>query len=143
MTHRFIEEEATADIAFEARGRDLPEVFRSASDAVMNVMIENLDAIQPRESRLIELNGEALDLLLLDLLQNLIYYKDAEQLLLRITRLEIVKRNETWHLRATGKGERLNSERHHQLVDVKAVTLHNFSLEQVDDGWRAHVILDI
>ncbi|MBI4186781.1 MAG: archease [Chloroflexi bacterium] len=143
MSYRFIEEEATADIAFEARGKDLQEVFRSAGDAVMNVMIDNLDAIEPRESRFLELDSEALDLLLLDLLQSLIYYKDAEQLLLRITQVEIGKFNESWRLRAMGRGEHLDHERHHQLVDVKAVTLHNFSLEQADDGWRAHVILDV
>ncbi|MBI2829526.1 MAG: archease [Chloroflexi bacterium] len=143
MTHRFIEEEATADIAFEARGKDLPEVFRSAGDAVMNVMVENLDAIEPRESRAIELKSEALDLLLLDLLQSLIYYKDAEQLLLRVKGINIDKSNSEWHLRATLEGERLDPERHQQLVDVKAVTLHDFRLEQVDGEWRAHVILDI
>ena len=28
MSHRYIEEEATSDIAFEATGKDLSEVFR-------------------------------------------------------------------------------------------------------------------
>lgn len=143
MTHRFIEEEATADIAFEATGKDLREVFRSAGDAVMNVMIDNLDAIRPRESRVIEADNEALDLLLLDMLQSLIYYKDAEQLLLRVRQIEIDKLNGIWHLRALGEGERLDRDRHHQRADVKAVTLHDFRLEQVDGGWLAHVILDI
>jgi len=29
------------------------------------------------------------------------------------------------------------------VVDVKAVTLHRFSVESADDGWEAFVILDI
>ena len=143
MPYRFIEEEATADIAFEAWGKDLGEVFRDAADATINVMIDNLDAIEPRESRSIELDNEMLDLLLFDLLQQLIYYKDAEQLLLRVTEAEIGNSGGKWQLRAVGKGERLHIERHHQRVDVKAVTLHHFWLKQADDGWRAHVILDI
>lgn len=143
MTHRFIEEEATADIAFEATGKDLPEVFQSAADALMNVMIDNLDAIQSRERRTIEISSEALDLLLLDLLQSLIYYKDADQLLLRVTKVDINRVNEAWRLRALGEGEYLDRERHQLLTDVKAVTLHDFRLERVKDGWQAHVILDI
>ncbi len=45
MPYKFLEEIGTADIAFEAVGRDLPELFRDAADATMNVMIDNLDAI--------------------------------------------------------------------------------------------------
>ncbi|MBI4284686.1 MAG: archease [Chloroflexi bacterium] len=143
MGHRFIEEEATADIAFEADGKDIHEVFRSASDAVINVMIDNLEEVQSRESRVIQLSNEALDLLLLELLQMLVYYKDAEQLLLRVKDVEIEKFNKEWHLRAMAEGEHIDRERHHQHVDVKAVTLHDLRLEQTDGGWRAHVVLDI
>ncbi|MDD5233464.1 MAG: archease [Syntrophales bacterium] len=35
------------------------------------------------------------------------------------------------------------AERHHPLVDVKAVTFHRFSLKETGEGWRAFVILDI
>ena len=143
MSHRFIEEEATADVAFEAYGEDLPEVFRSAGDAVMNVMVDNLEAIKPIEKRVIETDNEELDLVLLDLLQSLIYYKDAEQLLLRISSVNISEHNRGWHLHAQAQGERLDPDRHHLLADVKAVTLHDFRLEKVDSGWRAHIILDI
>jgi SHS2 domain-containing protein len=143
VTHRFIEDEATSDIAFEASGEDLPEVFRSAGDATMNVMVEDLDAIKPRESRVIEAENEALDLLLLELLQSMIYYKDADRLLLRITQAEISRAGNGWKLRALASGERLDPGRHRLRVDVKAVTLHDFRLEEVPGGWRAHVILDI
>lgn len=143
MPYRYIEEEATADIAFEANGKDLSEVFRSAGDAVLNVMVANPESVRPLEARSIELNNEALDLLLLDFLQDLIFYKDAEQLLLRAHEIEIRKTGDKWQLSSTWEGERLDPARHHQLVDVKAVTLHDFRLEQVADGWRAHVILDI
>ena len=143
MPYRFLEEEATSDVAFEATGEDLSRVFRSAGDALMNVMVDNIDAIQTREKRLIEIDNRDLDLLLLDVLQALVYYKDAEQLLLRITQADIKKAKNVWHVKATAKGEYLDRERHHLLVDVKAVTLHDFRLEQAENGWKAHVILDI
>jgi len=46
-------------------------------------------------------------------------------------------------LNAKGTGEPLDATRHHQRADVKAVTLHDFSVEKEDDGWRARVLLDI
>jgi SHS2 domain-containing protein len=143
MPYHYLEEIGTADIAFEATGRDLPELFRDAADATTNVMIDNLDAIEPRETRSIELSNNALDMLLFDLLQELIYLKDSERLLLRIQKVQIDEKEGTYFLKATAEGEPLNAERHHQRADVKAVTLHNFSVEQVDGGWKAQVLLDI
>jgi protein archease len=143
MPYRYLEEVGTADIAFEASGRDLPELFRDATDATMNVMIENLDAIEPRETRKIELSNDNLDMLLFDFLQELIYLKDAERLLLRAPDVQIDERDGMYLLKAKAAGERLDPERHHQRADVKAVTLHNFSVKRANGGWKARVLLDI
>src|SRR6266513_495002 len=118
MPYRYLEEIGTADIAFEATGRDLLELFRDAADATMNVMIDNIDA------------------LLFDLLQELIFLKDAERLLLRIRKLHINEKDEKYFLRAIAEGESLDAERHHQRADVKAVTLHDFSVVREKGGWK-------
>ena len=143
MPYKFLEEIGTADIAFEAVGRDLPELFRDAADATMNVMIDNLDAIEPRETRNIEVSNEKIDMLLFDFLQELIYFKDAERLLLRTREVRIDERDQKWFLKAEAAGEPLDAARHHQRADVKAVTLHDFSVEKEDGGWKARVLLDI
>ena len=143
MPYKFLEEIGTADIAFEATGRDLPELFSDAADATMNVMIENLDAIEPRETRQIELSNDKLDMLLFDFLQELIYLKDAERLLLRVRNVRIDEKDQKYFLEAEAAGERLNAARHHQRADVKAVTLHDFSVEKENGGWKATVLLDI
>jgi SHS2 domain-containing protein len=143
MPYRYLEEIGTADIAFEATGCDLPELFRDAADATTNVMIDNIEAIQSRQTRRIELSNDKLDMLLFDLLQELIFLKDAERLLLRIREVQIDDRDKVYLVKATAEGETLDPERHHQRADVKAVTLHNFAVEQTDDGWKARVLLDI
>ena len=143
VPYHYLEEIGTADIAFEATGRDLPELFRDAADATMNVMIDNIDAIQPVETRQIELSNDKLDMLLFDFLQELIFLKDAERLLLRMREVEIAERDENYFVQAMAEGEPLDTERHYQRADVKAVTLHNFSIEQTDGGWKARVLLDI
>ncbi len=143
MPYSYLEDVAIADIAFRAWGADLPEVFTAAADATLNAMIENLDAIEPREEREIELEDDALDLLLFNFLQEIIYYKDSNRLLLRMPQV-VIKSGENRHLlHAVARGETLDPARHRQRVDVKAVTLHHFKLEHTADGWAAHVILDI
>ena len=143
MPYEYLEEIGTADIAFEATGRDLAELFRDAADAMTKVMIDNIEAIQPRETRQIELSNDKLDMLLFDLLQELIFLKDAQRLLLRMKEVQIVENDENYFVKATAKGETLDAERHHQRADVKAVTLHDFSVERTAGGWKARVLLDI
>ncbi|MHA3773373.1 archease [Verrucomicrobiota bacterium sgz303538] len=143
MPFHYLEELGTADIAFEATGRDLSELFTAAADATMNVMIEDLGTIEPRETRLIELENEAIDMLLFNFLQELIYYKDAERLMLRVRDVKVAGAAGRYVVKATGAGELLDPMRHEQRCDVKAVTLHRFQIEQTVDGWKATVILDI
>ena len=108
MPYHYLEEIGTADIAFEATGRDLPELFRDAADATTNVMIDNIEAIHARETRQIELSNDKLDMLLFDFLQELIFLKDAERLLLRIREVQIAERDELYFLKATAEGEPLD-----------------------------------
>src|SRR5881392_3943506 len=98
MPYYYLEDVGTADIAFEATGRDLPELFTAAADATMNVMIDNLDAIEPRETRQIELSNDKIDMLLFDFLQELIYFKDANRLLLRIREVQIDEKDDAYSL---------------------------------------------
>ena len=143
MPYEFLEDVATADVAFRAWGETLEETFVAAATAVIHVMVEDPDAIQPLQERQITAAHEALDLLLWNFLQEFVYYKDAELLLLRVGQVEIVAAAGRYCLTATARGERLDPDRHHPRVDVKAVTLHRFSLQQGEHGWEASVILDI
>ena len=143
MPFHYLDDIGTADIAFEATGRDLPELFTSAADATLNVMIENLDTIELREMRRIELNNDEIDMLLFDFLQELIYFKDAERLLLRVREIRIDKRDGVYSLSATTMGEPLDAARHQQRADVKAVTLHGFRVEETEGAWKAAALLDI
>ncbi|HEY9662866.1 MAG TPA: archease, partial [Allocoleopsis sp.] len=82
-------------------------------------------------------------LLLFNFLQEFVYYKDSELLLLRAQHIEIKIQESIYSLKAIAQGERLDPDRHHQRVDVKAVTLHQFQLKKTNGGWVAQVILDI
>jgi SHS2 domain-containing protein len=143
MPYEYLEEVATADIAFRAWDPALEGVFVAAADATMNVMVEELASIRAIVDREIKLENSSLEMLLFDFLQALIYYKDAEILLLRVPTIRIEQKDQNYVLQARASGEKLDSERHHTRVDVKAVTLHHFSLRKTDEVWEAFAILDI
>jgi SHS2 domain-containing protein len=143
MPYEFLEDIAIADIAFQAWGKTLEELFITAGDATINAMIDNLEAIELKETRTFRLENDELDMLLFNFLQEFVYYKDSELLMLRAQQVQIEEKNSEYHLTAVTQGERLDRDRHEERVDVKAVTLHRFQLEKTDDGWTAMVILDI
>ena len=143
MPYEYLDDIATSDVAFEARGETSEEMFISAADALMNVQVEDLATIQETEHRQITVHADAMDMLLFELLEELIYFKDAEKLLLRVPVVAISREGESYLLTAEARGEEINPDKHSFGVDVKAVTLHRFQVERNEDGWRATVILDI
>ena len=143
MPYRYRDDVALADVAFEAWGASVEEVFTAAADATMNVMVEDLGTIGQMIELPIELEHDQLDLLLFSFLNELVFFKDARQLLLRVQSLSVRKTNSNFILKGVVYGESLDPQRHPLNVDVKAVTLHRFSLKQTDAGWEAFVILDI
>ena len=142
-SYRYLEEIATADVAFEARGATLEETFLAAADATLNTMVEDIGTVAPLERRLFSLAADSLDLLLFELLQELVYHKDAGRILLRIRDLRIEEAGSGYRLHAEATGETIDSGRHSLLADVKAVTLHRLVVQRTPDGWRAVVVLDV
>ncbi len=143
MPYRYLEEIATADVAFAAWGKTREELFASCADALVNVMVADLAAIRRIEEMSVRLSHEDLDLLLFAFLNELIFYKDARQILLRVASLTITDTSGEFVLNAGLTGERIDPDRHSLIVDVKAVTLHRFRIEETARGWEAEVVLDI
>ena len=146
MPYRYLDDLTVADVAFEARGTTLEELFTAAWQATLQVMIENPTDIAGAESRSIALEEPSLDLLLHNFLQELIFYKDAEGLLLRIEECRIhwcEAGGEPAKLRARAVGQTIDPKIHRLGTDVKAVTFYNFSLVRDDRGWKATVVLDV
>ena len=142
-TYRYLEEIATADIAFEAWGATKEETFLAAADATLNTMVEDIGTIVPLERRVFSLTADSLELLLFELLQELVYHKDADRLLLRVRDLRIEETGTGYRLDADAIGETIDRARHPLIADVKAVTLHRLSVEKTPPGWRAVVVLDV
>ncbi len=143
MPYRFLDDIATADVAFCATGATQEELFAACAEALLNVLVDNPDAIAPRDELVIDLENAELDLLLFSFLEELVFYKDARRLLLHPRTLTVSETNGTFSLQAVVAGEQINPLRHHLGVDVKAVTLHRFRVQETPSGWEATVILDV
>ncbi|MEW6219170.1 MAG: archease [Thermodesulfobacteriota bacterium] len=143
MPYTYLENIAVADAAFEAQGATREELFAAAAEATLREMIANPEGLQPRELRRILLGPDSLDLLLYHFLQELIFFKDSEQLLLVVREIRIRETAQGYLLEAEAAGETLDPQRHELAADVKAVTMHRFGVRQIAGGWQATVVLDI
>ncbi len=143
MTYRFLEDVAIADVAFEAQGETLVDLFLNAALAVTNTMVNDVEAVERRVTKSFELEADNPEMLLYRFLQELVFYKDAELLLFSRYDLDIGREIGKWRLHATVRGEEISREKHELAADVKAVSLHNFNVQKTEQGWRARVILDV
>jgi SHS2 domain-containing protein len=143
MPYAYADDMAIADLAFRAWGQTLEETFLAAAEATVHAMVDDLATIAPREQRTFEVHEAQLDLLLLQFLQELLFYKDAQRLLLRVSEVQITAQHQGFTLRARAAGERLDPTRHALGADVKGVTLHRLQVVQTPNGWEATVVLDV
>jgi len=143
MRYKYLEDVAIADVAFEAEGKTLEELFESSGFALTNTMIKDLGQLEQRVEKSFEVEAEDVEMLLFNFLQELIFYKDAERLLFNKFELDIEQKEDRWHLGVKAYGEEIDREKHELLADAKAVALHNFKVEEKAKGWRAMVIVDV
>lgn len=143
MAFRYLEEIAVADVAFQATGATLEEMFTSAAEALLGVMLEESAPLGRVAGVEIELENAELDLLLFSFLAELVFYKDARRLLLRVDAIKVESGEEGFRLHAVARGETIDPARHPLLVDVKAVTMHRLQVLKQDGEWEATVVLDV
>ena len=141
MPYKLLEDIAIADIAFEATGKTLGELFESCAIAFSDISA-NVKKIQPKVKKEIRIDADTIENLLYNFLGELIYLKDAEQLLFVKYQVKI-KRTKNYELAATAYGQNLSEIRKELRNDVKAVTMHYFGIKQEGNIYKATVVLDI
>jgi SHS2 domain-containing protein len=142
MPYEFIEGYTMADVAFEARGKTIEEMCESAAKALTNSMVSDLKAIESKKTINVKVESKDEERLLHDFLQEIIFYKDAENLIFNEYSIRVVKSEKGYILEAEMKGEDINMEKHDLVVDVKAVSWHRYKVEKKEE-WKAFVILDV
>jgi SHS2 domain-containing protein len=129
----------TSDVAFEAYGRSLNELFANAALAMFEVMI-NTEQIKPRVLRKTEVKGNDLQSLLFNWLNGLLIFYGAENLAFSKFKVKIDEKN--LELKAECLGEKIDPEKHETRTEVKACTYHLLEIKK-NKAFTARVILDI
>src|SRR5512142_1615916 len=101
MPYRYLDDVAIADVAFEAEGKTLRELFESSALALTNIMIRKPESLEPKVTRRFEVTAENAEMLLYHFLQELVFYKDAERLLFSAFELVVEQEVSAWRLCAT------------------------------------------
>ena len=139
--YKFLEDEATADIAFEAYGKDLNELFENCCIAVTEIMA-NIDDVNPLMRREFHKENKKIDDLLYDLLSEVVSLKDSDSLLFRRFVIRINEENGKYKMDAALYGQPIE-EIPNLKLDIKAITLHEFWVKKEKDKWKAHIIVDV
>ncbi|UCH57176.1 MAG: archease [Candidatus Bathyarchaeota archaeon] len=139
MGFSYSEEGPTADLMIEAWGKTLARAFANAALAMFNAMTP-LEGIEGRESRAVEVEGDDIESLLFNFLDELLYVHETE--LIVFSGLEVKLNEEDLKLRAVCRGEHFDLDRHPQGIAIKAVTFHMMEIRRLDGGWTLTVVLD-
>ena len=131
----------TADIIARAHGATLPEAFASAARAMFDVITGGAEI---RADRQFEIEVESVDRegLLVGFLSDLIVIHETESVVLGEFEIEFT---DTTQLRAIGRGEAFDPERHGEGTPVKGISYHMMEIveDSRDRSWTVQVLFDI
>jgi len=143
MPYRFLEDIVMADVAFEAYGNSVLELFESAGQALTNVMIEEVSKIEEKYARDFKVSADSIDMLLFNFLQEILFYKDAEQILFKSFIIAMNEEEKTMELKVKAKGDKISPGRYELITDAKGISLFNFKVAKDKGVWKARVVVDV
>jgi SHS2 domain-containing protein len=131
--------EHTADVAVEATGETLGDVFAAVADGMATAMCEEVpDSSGERHE--VSVTAEGREALLFDYLDRLIYERDVQSVLPVDNEASVWDTDDAWRVEGTYRGVSLASV---TARDLKAVTYSEMDLSESADGWRAYVVFDV
>jgi len=129
------------DAFIEAYGSTLEEAFENAAKALIDTMID-IKRVTPEREVKIEAHGDDLHSLLFDWLDKVMLLAVSEGFVISEFKV-VIKQNGGYRLEGSGRGEKLNLERHHYKVEIKAVTYHEMQIRQESSGTTVRFLLDL
>lgn len=140
---RFLDDIATADLAFDADGDSLPDLFQGATNALIEALADP-QTVRSTWQQTIEREDEDPAALLFDWLCDLVYWKDAAGVVFSNAQVTLIHRPDGfWSLNGLLSGEPVNGSTQALRADVKGVTKHLYRLYQEGERWIVRVVLDV
>lgn len=139
---QFLEDIALADIAFEAQGDSAEELFRGATQALLETLADPT-TVPASWKRQITKTDEDMATLLFEWLSEIVYWKDAAGVVFHEAPLTLTCENAQWILHGNLVGAPVNSHLQELRNDVKGITKHQYRVEREETQWKARVVLDV
>jgi SHS2 domain-containing protein len=142
-TFHFLDDIATADLAFDADGDSLQDLFQGATNALIEALADP-ETVGSTWQHTIEREDEDPAALLFDWLSDLVYWKDAAGVVFSNAQVTLIHRPDGfWNLNGVLSGEPVNGSTQALRADVKGVTKHLYRLYQEGGRWIVRVVLDV
>ncbi|MBI4448469.1 archease [Candidatus Woesearchaeota archaeon] len=140
---RFLPKTATADVAFKAFGSSPAMLITNAALAVESVMVD-LRTIKPDRVITKDFDAPSLEKLVFNVLDELVFLKDAEQFLASKIKVKVRKQTDK-NIKAVVEleGQKISQKTMTLHNDVKAVTYHMFEVKKTKNGYEATVLVDV
>ncbi len=143
MDYEVIEGITHADVAVRVKGGSYDDLFLKGGKALICEMVENYDDILPEIKKAGVLKNISIELLYFEFLNEILFFKDAEGLLLFPESVEITEVNSEYICSFVLSGEKILRCKHNFRVDVKAVTMHGLQIYVENGVYTAESVFDV
>ena len=139
---RFLDDIAVADLAFEAEGDSLGELFRAATQALLEILADPATVAATWEQRVTKVEEDPAELLF-EWLSDIVYWKDAAGVVFHDADLSVWQEGSAWSLAAVLRGATVDRTAQTLHNDVKGITKHLYEVKQEGTRWCARVVVDV
>lgn len=140
MGHVFFDH--TGDIGVRLEGGSLDELFHEAALAFTETLTDRA-AVATAATERVVLAAGALDDLLVDWLDELVYRFEVRNLLVADASARVREEPPGWSLEGELGGETFDPGRHAIKVLIKGITYHQLAIRRERDRWVTSVVFDI
>lgn len=132
---RFKPLEHPSDVEIIAYGKDQKEIFENAAYGMFSLMAD-LNRVESKESFNVKVEGDDPESLLINWLNELIFYEDSKKILLKDFNIKKITDS---RLEAEVAGEKIDMNKHFIYRPIKAATYNQLQIEQN----QAKIVFDV
>ncbi len=136
----------TADIGICVWGKTCEDVLKKAAFGMVSIIVD-VHAVQCRDKRIIRVEAEQTEELLLNWLRELLFLVEQEGMVFSRFQFKqdhfAYKKDHKFVFYCSLEGEKIDPERHNICREIKAVTRHGFYMRQETQFWEARIFFDV
>ena len=131
-----------ADIGIIGYGTSLNEAFGEGAKAMFQIMA-NIKNVEPKKEIKIDIEASDEEALFVEWLNSLLAYKDIEDIIFSDFKAGIKHLPDKYILNGIAKGEKINYNKHHLKIEVKAATYSQLKIEKINKIYRVQCVVDV